>query len=318
MPKLINSVLGEIEVANLKQTLMHEHVVSVNWNMRMCYPDWFCLDEFIPFACSDIAIAQAAGIKTLVDVTPVCLGRDVRTVQKISKMTGMHIIVATGFFHTEQQWMANREMESFLDCIMKDILVGIDGTSIRPGLIKCCTDLQGLSEINQKLLSASAIASKKSGLPISTHASWQNEAGLAQLKVFERYGINPKKVVIGHMGDTNDLSYLLRVLEHGCYIGLDRFGDDAKNPLEKRVETLLRLCEKGYIDQLMVSHDHVCYVDIGPNEWNHYKTTKPQDHTYNFGYFHQYAVPLLLRAGMTQKEIDHILVENPRRYFEQD
>ncbi|MEG0688187.1 MAG: hypothetical protein RR466_05825 [Hungatella sp.] len=315
MSKSINSVHGKLNVNCLGSTLMHEHIISVNWNMRQCYEKWFNYDEFIEYAVKDVMLAKDAGIKTLVDVTPVCLGRDIRAVAEVAQRTGMQIIAATGFFHTEQQWMFNRSIDSFLKYMMIDIEEGIDGTAIHPGVIKCCTDLQGLTPINKALLTASAIAAQKSGLPISTHASWQNKSGLMQLKLLTRHQINPSGILIGHCGDTNDISYLEELLRYGCYIGLDRFGDNAKNPLENRVDTMLRLCDKGYINQIMVSHDHVCYVDIGNNEWCSTRNTEPTDYTYNFSYFNTYVIPLLKEHGFQQHDIDQILVENPRRYF---
>lgn len=318
MSKTVNGVNGPIPVSALGVTLMHEHIVSVNWNMRAAYPEWFDEDEFIAYAARDCANARAAGISTLVDVTPVCLGRSVRLAREAANRAGIQLIAATGFFHTEQQWMFFRDTDSFLRLIMADIEGGMDGTPVRPGLIKCCTDALGVTEINEKLLTASAIASKRSGLPIITHSSWQNRSALAQAALFERYGLNPKKIVLGHLGDTNDLRYLEEALAYGCYIGLDRFGDDAKNPLEERVTTLLRLYEKGYGPQLMISHDHASYVDIGPYEWRTARHVCPEDRDYNFSYFHRRAIPLLRKGGMSRAEIDGLLIDNPRAYFSQE
>ncbi len=318
MREYINGVLGRLSPSALGATLMHEHIISANWNMRKCYPEWFDRAEFIEYAAKDVRLAMAAGIKTLVDVTPVCLGRDLGIVREVAELTGMQIIAATGFFHTEQQWMYFRDTQSFLRLIMADINDGMDGTGIKPGIIKCCTDSLGVTEINEKLLTASAIAARESGLPVTTHASCDNRSGIAQLKILEKHGIDPAKIVIGHLGDTNYIDYLKEILSYGCYVGLDRFGDEAKNSMENRVDTLCRLAELGYADKIMVSHDHVCYVDIGPFEWRNVRGTDPAVNPYNFCTFSDRAVPLLEARGMTQREIDNILIENPRRYFAQD
>lgn len=315
MREHVNGVLGSVNVSSLGATLMHEHIISANWNMRKCYPDWFDRNSFLEYAVRDVNLAMDAGIKTLVDVTPVCLGRDLSIVREVAERTGIQIIAATGFFHTEQQWMYFRDTQSFLRLMMSDISDGMDGTGIKPGIIKCCTDSLGVTEINEKLLTASAIAAYESGLPVTTHASYHNRSGISQLKILEKHHIDPKKIVIGHLGDTNDISYLKEILAHGCYVGLDRFGDDAKNSMESRVDTLCRLADLGYLDNIMVSHDHVCYVDIGPFEWQNVRNTDPASNPYNFCTFHNRAIPLLKARGMTAQDIEHILVENPRRYF---
>lgn len=315
MREYVNGVLGSISVSSLGVTLMHEHIVSANWNMRQCYPEWFDRASFLDYAMRDVRLAMEAGIKTIVDVTPVCLGRDMSIVREVAEKTGIQIIAATGFFHTEQQWMFFRDTKSFLHLLMVDINEGMDGTNIKPGIIKCCTDSLGVTAINEKLLTASAIAAYESGLPITTHASYKNRSGIAQLKILEKYRINPNKIVIGHLGDTNDISYLKEVLSYGCFVGLDRFGDDAKNSIESRVDTLCKLVDMGYADNIMVSHDHVCYVDIGPFEWRDVKHTDPNNNQYNFCTFHKRALPLLIERGMTAKDINQILIDNPRRYF---
>lgn len=314
--KLINSVSGKLSTEKLGTTLMHEHVVSANWNMRQCYKDWFNRDEFLGFAETDLKRTLEVGVNTIVDVTPVCLGRDTGIVAEVAKRTGMQIIAATGFFFTENQWLVNRSVESILHWMMTDIEQGLDGTGILPGIIKCCTDLAGVTPINERLLTASAIAASESGLPVTTHSTYINRCAFDQLRIFEKYHIPMNKVIIGHCGDVNDIDYLEEILRNGCYIGLDRFGDDAKNPLENRVDTLIKLCDRGWLKQLMISHDYVSFVDIGPFEWRNKRNTDPDDVPYNYRYIHKYALPLLRKRGFSEENITQLLIGNPRTYFE--
>ena len=134
---MINSVSGPLSTADLGQTLTHEHVVSANWNMRMCYEEWFNREEFLAYAAEDLCRTKAEGVRTLVDVTPVCLGRDTGIVREAAQRSGMQIICATGFFFTENQWMYNRSVDSFLHYLMHDIEQA-DGTGVPPGIIKMC------------------------------------------------------------------------------------------------------------------------------------------------------------------------------------
>ncbi len=314
--KRINGALGKLSTDQLGQTLMHEHVVSANWNMRMSYNEWFDPEEFLAYAEEDLKRTMSVGVSTLVDVTTVCLGRDTKLVCELARRTGMQIVCATGFFFTENQWMYRRSVDSFLRLLMKDIEEGLDGTGALPGLIKCCTDRAGMTEINERLITASAMAAKRSGLPVSTHATHLNDSAQRQLDVLEKHGVSMDRVVIGHCGDSNDIAHLEEILRRGCYIGLDRFGDEAKNSLENRVTTLMELCSRGWIERLMISHDYVSFVDIGPYEWRFKRETDPDDEQYNSRFIHRYALPLLRRRGFSEEDIDRLLVKNPRAYFE--
>ena len=82
------------------------------------------------------------------------------------------------------------------------------------------------------------------------------------------------------------------------------------------MDTLLKLWERGWKDQLMISHDYVCFVDLGQFEWDELKKTDPDDVKYNYRYIHRYVLPMLRERGFGQKEIDHLLVDNPRSFFE--
>ena len=315
MGKLIQTVNGPLPVEELGVTLMHEHVLQANWSMRMSYPHWFNYNEFIEYATEDVKRTKEIGVCTLVEQTPVCLGRDIHAIKEVADRTGMQIIASTGFFYTENQWLFGRSEESLMECMRKDINEGIQDTDIRPGLIKCATDVAGITPINRVLLNAHAQMAKESGLPIGTHSYYGNRSGLGQMDIFESYGLDPKKILIGHCGDTNDIGYLEELLSRGCYIGLDRFGDDAKNPLKNRVDTLLKLCEDGWIDQLMISHDYVSFVDLGCFEWKDKRGTDPDDAVYNSRYIHRYVLPLLRELGFGEDGIHQLLVDNPRAFF---
>lgn len=316
MGKMINGVLGPIATENLGTTLMHEHILQANWSMRESYEEWFQYGPFIERAAEDVRRTVQVGVKTLVEQTPVCLGRDIHAMQDVAKRTGMQIIAAAGFFYTENQWTFNRSAEKFCKYILMDINQGIQGTDSKPGIIKCATDVAGITPINAVMLHGHAMAALESGLPIATHSYYGNRSGLGQMDIFDQYHLDPGKILIGHCGDTNDLGYLEELMRRGCYIGLDRFGDDGKNPLKKRVDTLLKLCERGWADQLMISQDYACFVDLGQYDWDELVKTDPDDVKYNYRYIHRYVIPLLKSRGFSSKDVNHLLIDNPRRFFE--
>ena len=57
-----NGVLGPIETADLGFTLMHEHIMVVNWSLRQAFSHWYDREEHIPHAVSELLAAKASAL----------------------------------------------------------------------------------------------------------------------------------------------------------------------------------------------------------------------------------------------------------------
>ena len=190
-----------------------------------------------------------------------------------------------------------------------DITDGIAGTGVRAAILKCATDEQGVTPDVELVLRAVARAQRATGVPISTHTHARSKRGLEQQDVFESEGVDLSRVVIGHSGDTTDLDYLEEVMRRGSFIGMDRFGIDPILSFDDRVATVATLCERGHADQMVLSHDAACFIDLSPNIRAHL----PNSH-----YLHisRDVIPALEKHGVSQEQIDQMLVTNPRRIFD--
>ena len=70
------------------------------------------------------------------------------------------------------------------------------------------------------------------------------------------------------------------------------------------------MCRRGYADRMVLAHDAAWYIDwIDPNmlammtQWNYL-------------HIHDDILPYILAPGVTEAQIDTMLVDTPRRYFE--
>ena len=192
---------------------------------------------------------------------------------------------------------------------LHDIENGIAGSGVRPGILKCATDEQGVTPDVELVLRAVARAQRATGVPISTHTHAVTKRGLEQQDVFESEGVDLTRVVIGHSGDTTDLDYLEEIMRRGSFIGMDRFGIDPILSFDDRVATVATLCERGHADQMVLSHDAACFIDLSPNIRAHL----PNSH-----YLHisRDVIPALEKHGVSQDQIDQMLITNPRRIFD--
>ena len=111
----INGVLGPIKSEELGFTLMHEHILIANWSMRAAFDDWVNLDEVIEFASAEAKSALERGVKTIVDLTPINIGRDIHVIREVAARSGVQMIAATGLYYHEDPWLANWEADQIVE-----------------------------------------------------------------------------------------------------------------------------------------------------------------------------------------------------------
>jgi len=307
----VDGVLGPIDTQDLGFTLMHEHILIANWSMRAAFDDWVNVEEHIEYAAAELRSAAERGVKTLVDLTPINLGRDIHVIREVAARADVNVIAATGLYWTEEPWLGMWTADALVDWLIRDITDGIQGTDIKAGMIKCATDHLGLSPLNEKLLQVAARLHRKTGVPISTHTSCEHRNGLDQIRVLQEEGVDLSRVVIGHCGDTEDYAYLEEVLASGCIIGMDRFGLNQVLPMDKRVSTVVEMCKRGYADRMVLSHDACCHIDWFPG--GKAGALMPQ---WNFRHICDDVMPALRKDGLDDETIRKLSVDTPRRVFE--
>ena len=312
----IQTVLGEVDTKDLGKPLMHEHILCANWTARQSYPDWLDRAEFVDLAVRMLRRLKARGFSTLVDATPPGLGRDIDVIREVSEKAQMHIIASTGFYWYEEVWLVGKETSRMVKRLVNEVEKGIQGTTAKAGIIKCATDRYGLSEANRHMLEIIAQVHQQTGLPVYTHTSIQNRCAPEQQRFLMEHGVPAEKMVIGHLGDTDDVAFIESILKNGSYAGLDRFGLDWIFPDEKRIATLMALVQRGWRDKLVLSHDCSAFIDEFDNEWS--ERSKVDLDTLRFQYTHlaDHVVPQLLERGMAQEDIDAMLIQVPRAFFE--
>lgn len=309
MPQ-VETALGPIDVEQLGMCLMHEHIVVANWSMRQNYQDYYAAETEIPKAAAALKRAADLGVRSIVDLTPINLGRDVHAIRRVAEATGVNVVVATGFYWTEEPQMHTWATDKLAGYMVRDIREGILGTGTKAGIIKCATDHPGVDAFNKKLLQAAAVAHRQTGVPISTHTTVANTSARDQVAAFREFGVDLGRVVIGHLGDSTDLGYLQEILDSGAFIGMDRFGLEALLPTDDRVRTVASLCAKGYAEQMVISHDSCSFQDFFAGSYI-------EKFAPNWCYEHvpRDVLPALRAAGVGEREIDSMMVGNPRRLF---
>jgi len=316
----LNTAQGAIDTADLGVTLMHEHVFILSPDITANYPEvWGDEAQREADAIARLNELKSRGVDSIVDLTVIGMGRYIPRVARVAAATEINIVVATGvytyndvpmYFHFTGPGGALGDSEPMVDMFVRDIEHGIADTGVKAGILKCATDEPGVTPGVERVLRAVAKAHRLTGVPISTHTHAATRRGLEQQRIFTEEGVDLSRVVIGHSGDTTDLDYLEELIANGSYIGMDRFGVDVFLPFEDRVNTVAKMCERGHADKMVLSHDAACFMDWVPEE------LLPALPNWHYLHIHNDVIPALKDRGVTDEQLTTMLVDNPRRIFE--
>ena len=317
----VQTARGPVDSSKLGTTLMHEHIFVLDTEIQQNYPEeWGSEEKRVADAVARLSELKSSGVDTIVDLTVLGLGRYIPRILRVAKQTELHIIVATGiytyrdlpfYFHLRKPDGASGS-EPITEIFVRDIREGIADTGVKAGILKCCTDEPGLTPDVERVLRAIARAHRQTGVPISTHTHAGLRRGLDQQRIFREEGVDLTRVVIGHSGDTTDLDYLEELIRNGSYIGMDRFGVDVILDFESRVNTVATMCERGHADRMVLSHDAMCFW-----HWLPERVIPSVLPNWHYLHIHTDVLPGLRRKGVSEEQLRTMLVENPRRIFEQ-
>jgi phosphotriesterase-related protein len=317
----IETVRGPIDAGAVGPTLLHEHIFVVDLAVIAAFETDFEEESAVATAVRRLTELKAAGIDTIVDPTVMGIGRNLPLVQRVAEQVDLNIVVSTGVFITTElpthfqyrHLLRPREQGDVLtELFVRDIREGIKDTGgVKAGVLKCATDKPGVTVDVERVLRATAAAQRETGVPILTHTDAASRNGLAQQAIFAQEGVDLSRVVIGHCGDTDDLDYLEELLRNGSYLGLDRFGADRYLSVDGRIGVVLELCERGWADRLVLSHDADAFNDWFDPEW--VKQTHPR---WRYELIPLEVLPELRRRGMPEETIRQLMVDTPRRILE--
>ena len=311
----INSVLGPLETARLGFTLSHEHVLISSAGIGDIYPQFIDRDGTIRKATADLKQAYSEGLRTIVDLTTMDLGRDIRALEQVSRNSGVQIICATGTWLDIPRVFASATPDIVASLYVREITKGIERTDIKAGIIKVANDAGGVTKKGEIILRAAARAQKSTDVPISTHTYAPERTGEQQIKIFEEEGVDLNRVCIGHSNDSSDINYLKWLADQGVWVGLDRYPTGLPNSpdWEKRTDILKQLIDDGRSHRIMLGHDwDVTLTMANRDEVASNQKLNPDSYLF----ITRRVLPRLRELGVSRDEIQEMMEENPRRFFE--
>ena len=315
----VQGVQGPIEADDLGLMLAHEHFYSGDEAIAANWPHVRDHDREHEIALESARAIQQHGVKTVVEPTAMLLGRDVSKLKGLADETGLQIVTCTGIYTYDHlpPFLVNRDEDFMAGLFVHDITRGIQGTDVKAAFIKCAADEPGVNERIEKVHRAAARASLQTGAPIMAHSRPASNTGPRQVEILLEEGVAPEKIQIAHTGDTDDLDYVEGLLEQGVWIGMDRYGLDIFLPTEQRNATVTELLGRGYADRMFLSQDFEPPIAAGL-DWFPPETVEqmqPLVPDWSMTFLFESVIPSLKQAGMTDEQLETMLVENPKRWL---
>lgn len=323
----INTVAGSVTPDKTGYILPHEHVVLFPSILNASdYEQVY--NHFVPLYRE---LVEKYGCQTLVEVSPRLIAnipntcrlpdshrrRDFKLLKDISRDSGMNIVLCTGFYrpHTRPGYFFEWSAERLAAQMVEDLTCGIDGTDVKAGIIKVAVDDIN-TDSDRKLMKAAAIAQRETGAAVTTHTCTpENRMGL--LNLMEGAGVDPDRIYLGHADANSDIRESMDLVKRGCHLLLTLWGIMNPQLIGWNNGTLLKhhsayivkaLIDEGFLHQVLASVDYGVYSLIdGVMETETYENP---ERTPAFAF--TFIVPELKRLGISQEEIDTLLLHNPR------
>jgi phosphotriesterase-related protein len=315
----IQTTTGTAAVGELGRTLIHEHILVGNpgWDLDAKAPR-FVRDDVMARAMDQMQELADLGVGTFVDPCPMDLGRDVEFLAELSQKSGMRIVCTTGaYFEAAGITFTFQHLtaEQIAEIYVEEITRGVRDTGIKAGAVKIATGSGEVTAYERKLVIAGARAAQETGVPIISHTQ-DASCGHEQIDLVTGEGVPAGRLVVGHSDGRDDPEYQRSLAERGAFVGFDRFGISALIPDEVRIENVLRLAKAGHTDRILLSHDSVlCWLGRPVPMAQDFATVRAALPDWRPTFLFQKVIPQLLERGLTEADVETMLVENPRRLF---
>lgn len=340
-PVVVQTVAGPVDPDRLGVTLFHEHVftdnrgraslpragdvegtgmadapVSIEMLGRLHYEPLLCRDNCVLddvfLAVEETARFKAAGGTTIIDQTPMGIGRNVAGLRKVAETTGLTVIASAGYYTAalHPPALADLDIDQVAERLVHEVSAGTEG--VRAGLIGEIGISAAFTDAERRVLRAAGRAQTATGVPLSVHLPGWNRYAHEVLDELEAQGVDPAAVVLSHMNPSvGDREYQNAVAARGAWLSFDMLGidwyfghQDTQSPCDAEVaQAIVSLWDGGFGSQLLISCDTFL---------------KMQLHRFGgYGYDHVPLrfLPRLHRLGMSCTDTDVLVVDNPAAVF---
>jgi phosphotriesterase-related protein len=330
---VVRTVLGDIPAAEIGAVMFHEHVLfdivppdaTGDRDLAITIQNRWQIDYLSnqtpsnahqtdpEIAADELRSFATEGGSLIVDQSVGGLARDPKGLAQAARLSGVHLVAAAGSYTAPylSESLTQLDVDSLTMLFSNEVTSGLDGTSIRAGLIGEMGCSWPMTSFERTALRAAARAAQATGAALSVHPGRASGACSEILDIIENEGLALQRVVLCHMDRTHpDGHGITELLKRGANVEWDFFGIEQSHywmgdlvlPTDwDRLKLIAGFAEAGYADQILVSHD-ICT-----------KTRLRRWGGHGYGHILSNVVPLMRRFGFEQSLVEKLLRATPLR-----
>jgi phosphotriesterase-related protein len=242
---IIRTVLGDIRPDELGPCDAHEHLFLDT----PAQPGDGFLDP--DRAVEEARTLVAAGARSLVDWTPLGLGRDLDGLARVARETGLHVVAATGLHrdahYVPEDWYRTAPVDVLADRFTSEL-------QDRCGIIKLGASYHHLTPFEENAFEAGAEAHKRTGAPVCVHTQ-HGTMGLGIVERLRELGVPPTSVILAHVDRNPDAGEHAETAATGATLQLDGPGRTKYWPDSTILQLIAELAEHGHAERLLLGGD---------------------------------------------------------------
>ena len=311
----VNTVLGPVPADGLGVVSVHEALLSVVPGTEYAFDITMDRAEIFQTLAGKLTDFRDHGGRTIVDSTGMFHGRDVTLYEALSRSTGVHIVASTGmgpeemlggYFLTPQTnppapWPAGKFAELFTKEVTEGMVVPRVERRGAAGLVATAANHQGMTATEESLFRGAARAARNTGVPVSIR---YGKDSVHDLEVVLDEKLPAGRVVVGGLDrkDAVAAGAPLEIARRGAFVALDHVGrdDDAHVTDRERAALVVELVKAGHGNRLLLSSNAIGVAKGQPG------------HDLPYSYILSTFVPFLTSRGLSNEDVQRILVDNPR------
>ena len=267
-------------------------------------------------AIEEVLDGKASGIGTIVEMTPIGLGRRPDRMRAVAEATGV-VIIGTSGYHRDahypaDHWVHAATVETLADRIVADLTVGMHPAdwldpglppdAARAGAIKGGASYHRISRSEARRLDAIGGASAATGAAVLVHA----EIGTAGHDIVDRLlaaGATVNRIALAHMDRNPDPELHAELCARGVTLEYDTIGRTKYHPDSTVLDLIEVVAAAGHMERIVLG------LDLGIRDY-----LRAYDGGPGLRYLMTAFVPRL-RRRLGDAAADTILVGNPARFF---
>ncbi|NQW08555.1 MAG: aryldialkylphosphatase [Alphaproteobacteria bacterium] len=332
MTAFVRTVRGDLPAHDFRHVLMHEHVLwdivppdrrhllgceSIDTKNRW-QTDYRsnenpenALQQDVAVATEEIGHLAGDGGDLIVDQSTYGLARDPAGLQRASDKAGIAVVACAGTYTAAylDEAIHAMDVDGLTERFVQEVDTGLDGTTVKAGLIGEIGCSAPLEEVERRALKAAARASRRTGAGISVHPGRHTDAPFEIVDILGHEGAELSRVAMCHMDRTYPTGERVAELAAaGVAVEWDFFGieqshywmGDVELPTDRgRLRLIRDMFERGLGHRVLVSQD-ICT-----------RTRLLTWGGHGYGHMFRNVVPLMKALGFAAAEINQLISANP-------